>query len=93
MEIKDDDIFAHITFDHIEGMKHKIRVRKDGKAHIVYRNGWWWCTIGIGYADGVLMFGETPQIAYEAAVELQKMAGKTISLEGIANAGFRTTED
>ncbi len=84
--------FAHVTFDDIQGMKQEIRARADGKAHIVYRNGWWWCTIGIGYADGVLMFGETPQIAYEGAVELQKMAGQSIALEGLANAGF-TTKD
>lgn len=90
---EDNEIFAHITFDHIKGMKNRIKVRRDGKAHICYRNGWWWCTIGIGYADGVLMFGETPQIAYEAAMELQKMAGRKIVLEGLANAGFTTTED
>lgn len=55
-----EDDFAHIDFDHLHGMNQKIRVRKDGKAHVVFRNGWWWCTIGIGYANGVLMFGETP---------------------------------
>lgn len=79
--------FAQIDFDHLH-VKQKIRVRKDGKAHVVFSNGCWWCTIGIGYADGVLMWGETPQLAYEAAVELQKIAGKSIVLEGIANAGL-----
>jgi len=85
--------FKHITFDHIRDAQNILRARVDGKPHLVYLGGWWWCVVGTRYENGVVMFGETPQIAYESALELQRLENDRTVIGELRQSEYRLWVD